>query len=225
MKFLSQFFSKKFKQTSLEKFLSAIKLEQAQRNYQSVQNINLRLPAALSTWVLFLTHSFASGLREMSYSLNKKSNAKEVYAYDPVAFETAVFCYFWLMREFLNAENEDLDESSYFECLNQSAQITYSLLLAEANFDVPDDLAMDRCIAYSRGEKFNGIRPEEKFAEFLISSVQSGAPAKRTAVGVSSSLPLQLVVTAYIPIFISTRLNEFKKVARNMFLAHQDSIL
>ena len=224
--FFSRLFRKKVEQTPLEEFIASITPEQFQRSYRSVKDPTLRVPAALSTWGLYLAHRFSSGLREMLTSIEKTFETSSAYPYDCVAFEAAAFCHYWVMREFLNADEDDEPEDSdYFECLKNSANITSSLLSSKAGFTMPDDLIMKRSIAYSSEEKCKAVRPEEKFANFLISSIQSGSPAKRSPIGIQSSLPLQLCIASYIPIFESTQLAEFKKAARVMFLADQEGAL
>lgn len=224
--FFSKLFRKKVEQTPLEEFIATITPEQFQRSYRSVKDPTLRVPAALSTWGLYLAHRFSSGLREMMTSIEKTFETSSYYPYDCVAFEAAAFCHYWVMREFLNADEDDEQkDSDYFECLKNSANITSSLLSSKTGFAMPDDLLMKRSISYSYEEKCKAVRPEEKFANFLISSIQSGSPAKRSPVGIQSSLPLQLCIASYIPIFESTQLSEFKKAARVMFLADQEGAL
>lgn len=224
--FFSRLFRKKVEQTPLEEFIATITPEQFQRSYRSVKDPTLRVSAALSTWVLYLTHRFSSGLRETLTSLEKTLETNGAYPYDCVAFEAAAFCHYWVMREFLNADEDDEpEEGDYFECLKNSANITSSLLSSKTSFAMPDDLLMKRSIAYSYEEKFKAVRPEEKFANFLNSSIQSGSPAKHSPVGIQSSLPFQLCISSYIPIFESIQLTEFKKAARLMFLADQEGVL
>ncbi|MCX7097720.1 MAG: hypothetical protein NTV43_07425 [Methylococcales bacterium] len=224
--FISRLFRKRNERTPLEEFIGIITPEQFPRSYRSVKDPTLRVPAALSTWVLYLSHRFSSGLREMLTSIEKTFKTNSAYPYDCVAFETAAFCHYWLMREFLNTDEDDeTEDSDYFECLKISANLTSSLISSKASFAVPEDLLMNRSIAYSHEEKFKAITPEEKFSNFLISSIQSGSPAKRSPVGIQSSLPLQLSLASYIPIFESTQLAEFKKAARVMFLADQEGAL
>jgi hypothetical protein len=224
--FLSKFFQKKMEKTSLEKFISIITPEQFQRSYQATKNQNLRVAAALSTWVLYLSHNFSSGLREMLLSIEKTFKISSLYPYDCVAFESAAFCHYYVMREFLNIDEDDaLEDDDYFQCLKDSANITSSLLLDRVGFTMPDDLLMKRSIAYSYAEKFKEIKPEEKFTQFLISSIQSGSPEKHSQTNIQSSLPLQLCIASYIPIFESTQLAQFKKSARVMFLADQEGAL
>ena len=221
MNIFSKLFRKPNVQTPLEAFVSSITPEQSQTTYRSVKDEGLRLPAALSTWVLYLSHRFSSGLREMLASIDKQTP----FAYDSIAFEAAAFCHYWLMRDFLNADDDQTEDEIYFECLKASASITSSLLVSKTSFALSTELLMQRSMAYSYEEKCKAIPPEEKFAQFLVASFQSGSPVKKTAVGISSSLPLQLSVASYIPIFESTRLAEFKKVARVMFLADQEGAL
>ncbi|MHB1077239.1 hypothetical protein [Thiobacillus sp.] len=221
MSIFSKLFRKPDVQTPLEAFVSTITPEQSQTTYRSVKDESLRLPAALSTWVLYLTHRFSSGLREMLASVDKKTP----FAFDPIAFETAAFCHYWLMRDILNADDDQAEDEIYFECLKASASITSSLLASKTSFALPTELLMQRSMAYSHEEKCKAVRPEDKFAQFLISSFQSGSPATKAAVGISSSLPLQLSIASYIPIFESTQLAEFKTVARAMFLADQEGAL
>lgn len=226
MSIFSRLFRKKVEQTTLEEFIATITPEQFQRSYRSVKDPTLRVPAALSTWVLFLAHHFSSGLRKMLTSIEKTFETSSAYPYDCVAFEAAAFCHYWVMRQSLNADDDDEQEDSdYFECLKNSANITNSLLSSKAGFALPDDLLMKRSIAYSYEEKYKSVRPEEKFANFLISSIQSGSPEKRSPVGIKINLPLQLCIASYIPIFESTQLAEFEKAARVMFLADQEGAL
>jgi len=226
MGIFSKLFRKQVAQTPLETFISTITPEQSQKTYRSVKDPTFRLPAALSTWVLYLAHRFSNGLREMLMSTEKSLGMSNAYSYDCVAFEAAAFCHYWLMREMLNTDEDDEPEDSdYFECLKNSANITSSLLTDKVSFTLPDELLMQRSMAYSYEEKCKAVRPEEKFAQFLISSIQSGSPTTRSPVGISSSLPLQLSVSSYIPIFESTLLAEFKKIARVMFLADQEGAL
>ncbi|TNJ39688.1 hypothetical protein FGF66_03425 [Chlorobaculum thiosulfatiphilum] len=226
--FFSRIFRKKVAKTPLEEFIATITPEQFQSSYRSVKDPTLRVPAALSTWVLYLAHRFSSGLREMLTSVEKTFETSSSYPYDCVAFEAAAFCHYWVVREFLNADEDEDGEpegNDYFECLKNSANITSSLLSSKTGFAMPDDLLMKRSIAYSYEEKCKAVRPEEKFANLLISSMQSGSPTKRSPVGIQSSLPLQLCIASYIPIFESTLLAEFKKAARVMFLADQEGAL
>ncbi|QOJ22572.1 MAG: hypothetical protein HRU78_02040 [Gammaproteobacteria bacterium] len=226
MDIFSKLFQKRVEKTPLETFICTITPEQPQRTYQSINDPNLRLPAALSTWVLYLSHRFTNGLREMLMSTEKSLGTSSVFSYECVAFEAAAFCHYWLMREVLNTdEDSEADESNYFECLKNSANITSSLLTDKVSFALPDELLIKRSMIYSYEEKCKAVQPEEKFAQFLISSIQSGSPVTSAPVGISSSLPLQLSVASYIPIFESTQLAEFKKVARVMFLADQEGLL
>lgn len=228
MNVLSKFFGKKSVATPLEEFIGTITLEQSRATYHSVKNESLRLPAALSTWALYLVQRFSIGLREMLAKLDKQSYpTNDSFPYDAVAFEAAAYCHYWLMRDMLNADDDDDEPSddTYFECLKDSANITSSLLAGKVSFDLPNDLLMKRSIAYSFEEKCKSVRPEEKFAQFLISSVQSRSPLVKTPVGIESRLSFQLVVASYIPIFESTYLAEFKKSARGMFLADQEGAL
>ena len=220
--FFSRLFHKKIAKTPLEEFIATITPVHIQNSYRSAKDPTLRVPAALTTWVLYLAHHFSSGLREMLTSIEKTFEVNSTYPYDCVAFETAAFCHYWVISEFLNADDDDEPEDNdYFECLKASAKITDSLLSSKAGFAMPDDLLMKRSIAYSYEEKCKSVRPEEKFANFLISSIQSGSPAKRSSIGIETNLPLQLCIASYIPIFESTQLAEFKKAARVMFLADQ----
>lgn len=228
MGIFSKFFRKQTTQTPLEAFISKITLDQAQRTYKSVENPTFQLPAALSTSVLYLAHHFSNSLREMLVSTDsiKTSNG---YSYDSVAFESAAFCYYWLMREMLNEDDDDEDEepkvNDYLECLKISANITSSLIADKVSFSLADDLIINRSIAYSSAEKFKATRPEEKFAQFIISSIQNGSPSMMSSVDISSDLQLHLCAMAYIPIFESTLLTEFKKTARVMFLADQEGLI
>lgn len=225
MGILSKLFRRQTVQTPLEAFIGPITPEQFQTTYRSVKDQSFRLSAALSTWVLYLANRFSSGLREMLVSVNESIEIKTVFAYDAVAFEAAAFCHYWLMRDMLNADDEQIEDEAYFECLKAAASITSALLVDKSSFALPEELLMQRSMAYSFEEKRKMVRPEEKFAQFLISSFQSGSPTTRTSVGISSSLPLQLSVASYIPIFASTHLIELKKVARVMFLADQEGAL
>lgn len=225
MSIFSRIFRKQALQTPLEAFISLVTPEQSQTTYRSVNDPSLRLPAALSTWVLYLSHRFSSGLREMLSSVGSAMEQNSTFAYDCVSFEAAAFCHYWLMRDMLNEDEEEVGDDKYFECLKAAANITSSLFASKASFSLPAELLMQRSMVYSHEEKFKAIRPQERFAQFLISSFQSGSPEKRTPVGISSSLPLQLAVASYIPIFESTQLAEFKKIARVMYLADQEGAL
>lgn len=229
MGFLSKLFGGGLEQTPLEAIVVAMTLEKVQGTYKSVKNPKLRVPAAISVYALYLAYRFSSGLRDMLGKIDKGSQKGGVFPFDAIVFEAAAFCHFWLMREKL-AVNEDEDEGApeedqYFECLRASAEITSSLLVKHTSFDLPADLLMQRSIAYSFEEARKSTRPEEKFAQFLVSSYQSQSPAIRTSVSISSSLPLQLSITSYIPIFSSTLLTEFKKGVRAMYLADQEGAL
>ena len=225
MSIFSKIFHKPAVKTPLEAFIGLVTLEQSQATYHSVKDPSLRLSAALSTWVLYLSHRFSSGLREMLSSVGKPKGQNSTFAYDCVAFEAAAFCHYWLMRDMLNEDEEGVGDEKYFECLKAAANITSSLFCSKTSFSLPAELLMQRSIVYSHEEKFKTIRPQERFAQFLISSFQSGSPKKRTSVGISSSLPLQLAIASYIPIFESTQLAEFKKIARVMYLADQERAL
>ncbi|MDT4332793.1 hypothetical protein ACQE3E_22880 [Methylomonas sp. MED-D] len=225
MGIFSKLFQKHAVQTPLEAFVSLVTPEQSQATYRSVKDESLRLPAALSTWVLYLAHRFSTGLREMLTSLAKTRGTNSPFAYDAVTFEAAAFCHYWLMREILNADDEEPEDDAYFECLKVSANITSSLLESKTNFDLPTELLLKRSMAYSYDEKYKDVPPEEKFANFLISSFQSGSPTVKSPVGISTSLPLQLSVASYIPIFESAYLAELKKIARVMYLADQEGAL
>lgn len=225
MSIFSKIFRKQAVQTPLEAFIGLVTPEQSQTTYRSVKDPSLRLPAALSTWVLYLSHRFSSGLREMMSSVGKSMGQNSAFAYDCVAFEAAAFCHYWLMRDMLNEDDEEAIDEKYFECLKTAANITASLFVGKTSFVLPPELLLQRSMVYSHEEKFKAIRPQERFAQFLISSFQSGVPEKITAVGISSSLPLQLAVASYIPIFESTQLTEFKKMARVMYLADQEGAL
>ena len=110
--FLSRLFRKKVEQTPLEKFIATITPEQFQRSYRSVKDPTLRVPAALSTRVLYLAHRFSSGLREMQTSIEKTFETSSAFPYDCVAFEASAFCHYWVMREFLNADEDDEPEEN-----------------------------------------------------------------------------------------------------------------
>lgn len=222
MSILSKIFRKQAR-TPLEVFIGAVTLEQSQTTYRSVKDLNLRLPAALSTSVLYLSHRFSSGLLAMLSSVDRGS----IFTYDCVAFEAAAFCHYWLLRDILK-EDEDEDEivdEKYFECLKASTNVTALLFAEKTNFSLPTELLMQRSIAYSHAEKFKAMHPQERFAQFLISSFQSGSPVKRSPIDISTNIALQLAVASYIPIFESTQLNEFRKVARVMYLADQEGVL
>ena len=227
MSIFSKLFVKKIIQTPLETLINSITPQHSQTTYKSVKNDNLRLPAALSTYTLYLTQRFSNGLREMLSSLDKlMTPMNEAFPYDAIAFEAAAYCHYWLMRDMLNVEDEDEDEDeAYFEFLKTSANITSVLLEDKTSFELPSDLLMKRSMAYSFDEKCKLGRPEEKFAQFLISSFQSRSPVVSTSVGVTSSLPLQLSIASYIPIFESTHLIELKEVARMMFFADLEGAL
>jgi hypothetical protein len=230
MSLFSKIFGSGAEQTELEAFLGGITPEKFQSTYKSVKDPDLRVPAAISVYVLYLAQRFASGLREMMGKADKNSVKGSSYPFDAIAFEAAAYSHFWLMREKLNVdkdENEDEPEEDdpYFECLEASAQLTSSLLVSKTNFSLSTDLLMNRSITYSFEETRKSIKPQEKFAQFLVSSFQSRSPAIRSTAGISSSLPLQLSVISYIPIFSSSLLAECKKGARVMYLAHQDDAL
>lgn len=227
MNMFSRLFGKKSLATPLEAFITSITMERSRATYHSVKDKSLRLPAALSTLALYLVQRFSSGLREMLAKLDKQSYpTNDSFPYDAVAFEAAAYCHYWLMRDMLNAEDDDeTNDETYFECLKNSARITSSLLAGKVPFDLPNDLLMKRSMGYSFEEKRKSARPEEKFAQFLISSIQSRSPLVKTSVGIESRLPLQLTVASYIPIFESTYLVEFKHAARVMFLADQEGTL
>ena len=227
MNIFSKILGKRSTTTPLEEFIGSIALEQSRVTYHSVKNKSLRLSAALSTLALYLVQRFCNGLREMLVKLDKQSYpTNDSFPYDAVAFEAAAYCHYWLMRDMLNADDEDeTSDESYFECLKNSANITSSLLAGRVSFDLPNDLLMKRSMAYSFEEKCKSVRLGEKFAQFLISSIQSRSPLIKTSVGIEIRLPLQLAVASYIPIFESTQLTEFKKVARAMFLADLEGAL
>ena len=221
MSIFSKIFRKQAEKTPLEVFIGAVTPEQSQATYRSVKDPSLRLPAALSTWVLYLSHRFSSGLRELLSPVEKDST----FAYDCITFEAAAFCHYWLMRDMLDEDKEETEDAKYFKCMKTAANITASLIAEKASFSLPTELLMQRSMAYSHAKKFKSTSPQERFAQFLISSFQSGSPEKRTPVGISSNLSLQLAVASYIPIFESTQLAEFKKVARVMYLADQEGAL
>lgn len=221
MSIFSKIFRKQAEKTPLEAFIGALTPEQSQTTYRSVKDPSLRLPAALSARVLYLSHRFSSSLREMLNSVEKDS----AFAYDCVAFEAAAFCHYYLMRYLLNEEEEENEDEKYLECMKTAANITASLITEKASFSLPTDLLLQRSMEYLHAEKFKSTSPQERFAQFLISSFQSGSPEKRTPVGISSSLPLQLAAASYIPIFESTQLVEFKKVARVTYLADQEGAM
>ena len=161
----------------------------------------------------------------MLLSVGKSMDKNSTFAYDCVAFEAAAFCHYWLMRDMLNEEEEEIGDEKYLECLKAAANITSSLFSSKTSFSLPAELLMQRSMVYSHEEKFKAIRPQERFAQFLISSFESGSPDKRTPVGISSNLPLQISIASYIPIFESTQLAEFKKIARVTYLADQEGAM
>jgi hypothetical protein len=239
MRLASKLFRKKLAVTALEAFLSPIGIDQCRTTYHDVRDKDLRLPTAISVYALFLSHAFASGLRDLLTTTDRKSKfAGKYFPYDAVAFEAAAYCYYWVMRDKLNSDYEHLDEEfdedldddrkgeeDYFACLTTSSQITSSFIDKKVPFNLPDDVLLKRILSYSSHETSESARPEEQFFYLLVSSVQSGSPLVKTHVGVDSSLSLQLAVTSYIQIFESTRLAEFKKAARVMRLADKEGVL
>ena len=233
MKILSKIFGKKATKTPLEEFLGSITLEQARENYYSVKDESLKLPTALATFALHLSHRFVIGLRDMLNTLEKQIRITNAdFPYDAVAFEAILYSYYWLMRDILNndeleidGDDEPYDENDYLECLKNSANIASSILDSEAQFDLSNTLMMNRIMAYSFEEVRNSVRPEEKFSQFLISSIQSRSPQIKSNVGLKSSMPLQLSVASYIPIFETAQLAQFKKTAKAMYLADREGEL
>jgi hypothetical protein len=234
MSLLSKLFRKKILVTPLEEFIGPITLAQCETTYHDVTNKSSRLPAALSTYALYLAHDFSSGLREMLSNVDKHSTfANNRFPYDAVAFEAAAYCYYWLMRDMLNTDNEDeyegyeddKGEDIYLECLKDSAHMTSYFLNEKVPFDLSNDLLMKRIISYSFEETRKSVRPEAKFFQFLISSMQSGSPLIRTNVSMGSSLKLEVTVVTRIQTFEASVLATFKKSANDLFLADKEGRL
>jgi hypothetical protein len=232
MRFFSKWFGGGSKQTRLESILADFSPEMFQDTYQSVNDPDMRVPAVVSVHALYIARRFACGLREMMRKVDKESAKVDVFPFDAVAFEAAAYAHYWLIRERLLADHDEdefgdvLDEGdAYFECLNESARLTSALLVKVTDFNLNPDLLRNRCLNYSFKEGIKSERPEETFSRFVISSIQSRSPVIKTSVCISSSLPLQLCVFTYIPIFSSSLLAECKKSAHVLYLAHLDGAL
>ena len=218
MRILDRFFRKPRAQSPLKTFLCALSFEQSAKTYHSVSDPALRLPAALSVWALHLAHRFAEGLHEMVQALDRSSAAQLDSAYDRVASEAVALVHYWLVRDFLAANEIDDDDHPFFEVLKDAMQLSNSLLTKEAPAVVPEDWLLNRTMRYSHSETFKSNPVHEQFISHIVDVVNKVSDKQL-------ALPAQLALATYYPIFVSTHLEQFKKTAKAMYLAHQEGAL
>lgn len=224
MGFLSRLLRLRPKQTRLEAFLSGVTPERMLHACSSSSE-EVRVPMAISVRSLHIAVKFSDGLRDMVRKVGRGFAIEgEHFPVDAVAFEAAAYTYYWLMREALlhdvepdEEEEIDEEEAEFLECLKLAASATSEIFVQHADFNVKSDLLMNRCLAYSFEEGMKATPPDEKFTSFLLSSIQSRSPSEKHSVGLSTSLPLQLCVATYVPIWTSTLLDELKKGTREFY--------
>lgn len=208
------------------------------RLYRSVEKPALRVPSVTSAHALYIAGKFASRLRGMVRDLNKVVLRKgEPFPFDAVAFEAAAYAHYNLMRERLLADakpdNEagieedepDEDAAAFFDCVLLAAYATSDTLVQHTDFNLNSELLLNRCRAYAFNEGMKATPPWEQLSNFLISSIQSGSPAVKSSVSISSSLPLQLAVAGATQIFHSNSLAHFIEGTRLLYSAHLDGSL
>ena len=218
MRILRRLFDMSRDQSPLREFLSALSFEQAALTYRNVSNSDLRLPAALSTWALHLAHRYTEGLLEMVRALNKPAGLALDAAYDQVAIEAAAVVHYWLMREFLQEDEVDDADQPYFDVLRDAAQISNSILTQKAPAIASETWLFKRAMKFSHGEVFKSESLGKEFSSLIIAAVGNANDG-------NAGLYVQLAAASYYPIFLSTHLEQFRKSARGMYIAHQEGDL
>jgi len=211
--------------TQLERQLQNISPDQAITAYHSMSDPELRLPAAISMIVLNFTHRFCSGLLKMNHDLEKASSTLALnYNYDVIAFETAAYCHYWLLKEQLlemnlNDNPDDVEEGPYIHCLKLSAHITSSYIYKYTTFNLNERFFLNRTHSYSRitdkSLDLNVI--SSRFEQKLKSSIKNGVPAPSNHLPTIGNLEFEISVKAYIPIFHLTYLSILPEMASNLF--------
>ncbi len=116
-----------------------------------------------------------------------------------------------------------MDELSmgYFECLKKSLHISARSMTHNSGFDLNEEFLINRLTTYSHAEKFKSLSRDENFLALLISSVKKGEVGEaRVHEGISPGLVFQVAAATYIPIFKSSLLDNFKRGAILMYIAH-----
>lgn len=228
-RFLSKILRRRSTRSRLESFLSDITPDRLWRSFDSITEPKVRVSTALSLRTMRTAGMFSNSLREMLLSVGKGSIAHTEFPFDAVCFEAAAYCYYSLMRKHLKAnldpeydDEADDEEAEYFQCLGLATDATTELFRELTDFDLPSDLLMKRCLAYSYEEEVKATPPNEQMFLFLSSSMQSKSPLLTAVAGISTSLPLQLCIASYIPIFSSTLLAELESATREFYLASRN---
>lgn len=228
----SKWFGRSTTPTRLEVFLSALSPEMFQSTYQAVADPKMRVPAVVSVHALLLAGGFACGLRDMMLKVSQARSTRSAFQFDAVATEAAAFAHYWLLRSQVCTRHDRPMSASvphkdddYLECLRESARLTNLSLERKVGFTLDSDLMLKRCNSYWFAEDVKSEPAEDRFGRFVISSFQSGSPTVETSVSISTSLPLQLCVTTYVPIFVSTRLADLETSTHALYLAHLEGKL
>ncbi len=208
MSLLSRLFGKRRPTSPLESFLEKTTFDSSRQIYGSVSEQSMKLPSAVSIWVLHLSHRFCLGLRDMLERLDKSESpvAIEGAIYDSVAVEAASYCFFHLMDDLLG-ESEDEDEEdkkddSYLSVLRTSAMLANSVLGPQLATRLDDDYLLKRVITYSSAKLSKKTNSLEKFIAVLLSSIDARQPVLRVS-SPPVNLVLQLTMLTYTPIFHS----------------------
>ena len=183
---------------SLEELLQVIGPNEVMQSYHSTTGPSLRLPSVLCAEVLHATHQFCLAIFETLNRLGKSGGAlPDNVSYDAVAFETAAYCHYWLMREYLdeavrNIDDEDHEKKDcmghndagkgdgYFRVLRDSMHLTDSIIRRYTTFNLDKDFFVNRISSYSISRvDYSGQIPKDvasRFEAILASSIENGSP-------------------------------------------------
>lgn len=206
----------------LEERLQEITLDDAARVYETAPDPNIRVPGAISMTVLCVAHRFIEGLLKMEGDLGKRlKTPSHQSSYDAGVFEVAAYAHFWLMKDYLQAEvnrmddyaeddeacDEDDSEEPRYAALRTSTLISDSFIKRYTEFDLPDRLFSYRAMSYCRSTdtQIDISALIGRFEHQLFCSILAGRPVQqeRRELG---HLALDITVKAEILMFHSTLL-------------------
>ena len=228
MRLLDRLLGKSEELTPLQALIAQINSEAARRAFEAAKEDSLRVPSAVSVVVLLTAGKFCRSVMELSQAVPLRAERWSGRDYDILAFESAAFALYYLMRDQL-AENSEYDHDEqeendlHFDALTTTAHITEKILYSHKNLGLPEQFFVNRVGSYSRPERRDLREEASEFAMVALLSLQNGSPTRSSRSSPPESLAKTLAVNSAAGIFHQTSLPALKEVTRRIYQYELDN--
>lgn len=226
MSLFSDLFASSAKVSALEERLQKITVDDAKWAYQNTSDSDLRIPSAITMLVLRLAHNFSKDLVKQGDKFDKTlKGQKHQSLYDIIAFEMAAYIHFWLMKEYLQADVnrlEDFDEddsaSPRYSALVTSTLLSETFIKRYTAFDLPDKFFAHRSMSYCQvsDTKIDVDELISRLDHKLFCSLLAGRPVGRGPRDFGH-LTLDVTFKCFIRIFHITQLPALSEIVDELF--------